>query len=519
MSGADGRANGGAARAAGPSLGAWSRAWPVAVACALPLAARLLSYTDRILDRDEAYWMASALRMHDLDVPLYVAGWDTKPPLPFLLHRMGLAVLPGTPMLGAHVVAALLAAAACGFVAAAARRLAGTPAALLAALAFALLDSTGPVRSLAANSELASYVPLAVLVWAVAALPSRSAAMPLTAGACAVAATMAKLPALVYAPASCVAILLASAPPRPWVRVPLFGIVGAGAAAALTAAGLVATGAWDDFYACNVTMSLHRAEWGMAIAESVRYDRWFAVAMANVPALAGIAVVAVMGAARAGSCRRTLCAVGPLVAAGIAAAFAGGAAFPHYLQLAWVPVAVVAGVGLAEAATWLRFAPRRVAVAMVAAAAVVAALPDRLGQWRSRDWAGYDRGPIPALRARVQALVPPGGTLFVWGIHPDLYVTCRRAPATRFISAGWLVGTYSGPPLAPEPFEFVPGSWDLLFADLERHRPEVVVDSVRSGAHGFGAFPVARFPRLDAWLRAGYVEEPGPGGYVIWRRR
>jgi hypothetical protein len=111
--------------------------------------------------------------------------------------------------------------------------------------------------------------------------------------------------------------------------------------------------------------------------------------------------------------------------------------------------------------------------------------------------------------------------MLVWGIHPDLHVTCRRAPASRFVTTNWLVGTYTGAPSAarPEPWEFVPGSWDLLFRDLEASRPALVVDSAAAGVHGFGAYPIRRFPRLAAWLERDYAAEAGPGGYVLWFRR
>jgi 4-amino-4-deoxy-L-arabinose transferase-like glycosyltransferase len=502
----------------GPRLAAASVV--AATAAALPLVFRALSYTDRILDRDETYWMASALRMRATGLPIYVAGWDTKPPLAFVFHRLALAVAPDAPMLGAHVLGAIVAAAACALVALAARRLAGGAAGLFAALAFALLDSTGTVRALAANTELLTYVPVAAIALAVAAGRPRGAWLAFLVGALSAVAFLAKHPAALFAPAAYAAILLTARDGRPWLRCALAGIGGVAAVLVPTFAWIAASGAWDDFVACNVTMSLHRAGLGAEIADSVGYGRWLAVARSNVPALLGVTFALVRAIAGDRSARRAAGAVGPLAAAGLLAALAGGAAFPHYLLLAYVPLAVLAGVGCAAALAATRFAGNRTAGIAVAVTMLAAAAPARAAQCRqARDWIGYDSGPVVAVRARVQELVPPDGTLFVWGIHPDLYVTCRRAPATRFISCGWLVGSYSGLPLAPEPFEFVPGSWDLLFRDLDLSRPACVVDSVPAGVHNFTSFPVERFPRLDAWLRAAYDREEGPGGYVIWRRR
>jgi 4-amino-4-deoxy-L-arabinose transferase-like glycosyltransferase len=496
----------------------------VAIAFALPVVLRALSYTDRILDRDETYWMASAMRMRAADLPVYVAGWDTKPPLPFLFHRLALALSPDAPLLAAHVLAGLLAGAAGALVAAAALRLGGRGAALVAAALFALLDSTGPVRALAANTEVLTYVPVALLTWAIAAGRPRGLGLPFAVGACAAVAFLAKHPAAIYAPAGFAALLLCERERGSALRQAAAGLAGTAAVLAVAFGWIAAAGAWDDFVACNVTISGHRARNAGELAKTFGYGRWAAVAVANPVAIAGVVAALVRGASGAArpSARRAALVAGPLAAGGLVAAVAGGAAFQHYLQLAWVPVAVLAGCGLADAPSFAtrRFSPAAW-TALVVAAAAGAALPDRIGQWRSRDWPGYDTGPVPALRERVRALVAPSETMFVWGIHPDLYVTCGRAPASRFVTTNWLVGTYTGLPPTPdaEPFEFVPGSWDLLFADLGSSRPALVVDSVPAGVHGFVAYPMSRFPRLAQWVESRYVREEGPGGYVLWRRR
>jgi len=95
---------------------------------------------------------------------------------------------------------ALLAGVACALVFATGRRLGGTVAAVAGAAAFALLDSTGPVKSLAAYSEPLVYVPVAVCAWAIACDRPRALGLPLLLGAATAAATLAKQPALAYAP-------------------------------------------------------------------------------------------------------------------------------------------------------------------------------------------------------------------------------------------------------------------------------------------------------------------------------
>jgi hypothetical protein len=464
--------------------------------------------------------MAAALRMRVADVPVYVAGWDTKPPLVFLFHRLALAVAPGAPLLAAHLFTAALASAACVLVALSARRLAGDAAGLFAALGFALLDSTGTVAALASNTEVLTYLPCAALTFVLADGRFAGARLPFVAGALAAVAALAKLPTALYAPAALAAILLVRGG-RGWLGAATAGLAGVAAVLVPAFAALALSGAWDDFLICNVELSGHRALFAADLARDANYARWANVARANAVLVVGVLLTA-FGALRARSetdgCRSAVRIAGPLALAGLGAALAGGAGYQHYLQMAYVPVAVLGGVGLARltAGRWPAFVTGAVCVA-----AVACALPDRGVQWRSRNWKRYDHGPVQELLPRVQALVPEDGTLFVWGMHADLHVTCLRAPASRLVTSNWLVGTYTGRPSAahPEPFELAAGAWDLLFRDLEASAPALVVDSVPAGVHGFDAYPVARFPRLDAWLRARYVPESGPGGYVLWVRK
>jgi len=40
----------------------------------------------------------------------------------------------------------------------------------------------------------------------------------------------------------------------------------------------------------------------------------------------------------------------------------------------------------------------------------------------------------------------------------------------------------------------------MLFADLERRRPALLVDAAAAGWNGYDKFPLARYPRLRAAL-------------------
>lgn len=505
----------------GPSL--------LVLAFAAPVLLRALSYRDSLLDRDEAYWLSAAMRMRAEGLPPYVGGWDMKPPLVFAFYRVAVAVAPGSPLLAAHVMAALLAGLAGALVAAAARSLGGAFAGAAGSLAFALLDSTGTVKGLAAQTELQTYVPVAAMLWCLAesgpAGRLRGHAPAIAVGVCGAVAALGRQTSAVFLPAGALALLTVRGGPG-FLRTALGTAAGAALVFGTCALSLAATGAWDDAVACAWTIPRERAVAGVGLADPSSYAGWLEVAIANPAVVLGlVALVAAgtRGGDRHDAAARTLRRVGPCVLAGGLAAVAGGAGFGHYLRQAYVPAAVAAGVGLAIAAS--RLAAPRTRVAAGAGAAVLvaaAAAADRAEQWRSLRWERYEGGDALAAAAWVRANVPEEGRLFVWGMHPDLYVTSGRTPATRFTATGWLVGTFTGGDRAErsEPREFVPGSWDRLFEDLGARPPEAIVDSAPAGVHGFQAWPLARFERLRAWVEERYLPAAdAPGRYLCWRLR
>jgi hypothetical protein len=55
--------------------------------------------------------------------------------------------------------------------------------------------------------------------------------------------------------------------------------------------------------------------------------------------------------------------------------------------------------------------------------------------------------------------------------------------------------------------------------DLERNRATYVLDTTRSGIHGWESFPVSAYPRLSRYLASGFERVDAVGGVEIWRRR
>jgi len=219
--------------------------------------------------------------------------------------------------------------------------------------------------------------------------------------------------------------------------------------------------------------------------------------------------------------RRTLAIAGPLVVAGAVAALAAGAAFQHYLRLAFVPVALAAGG--ASAALWMKIGAgttRRVVVAAIALSTCWLAGRERLGQWRSRDWAGYVGPAQIELRDRMDELDPRDGRSSS-GASTPISTSRRDARPPRGSSApDGSSGASPGPfPRAAARPGVRPRIADLFLRDFDAARPVFVVDSAGAGVHGFTSFPIGGFPELEERLGRDYVPETLASGYVLWRRQ
>lgn len=64
----------------------------------------------------------------------------------------------------------------------------------------------------------------------------------------------------------------------------------------------------------------------------------------------------------------------------------------------------------------------------------------------------------------------------------------------------------------------LPGSWNMLFADLDRRQPRLIVDVAAAGWDRYGPFRMERYPRLAAYVRAHYVEREQVDGVMLYER-
>jgi hypothetical protein len=122
--------------------------------------------------------------------------------------------------------------------------------------------------------------------------------------------------------------------------------------------------------------------------------------------------------------------------------------------------------------------------------------------------------PTDGLAAEIDARTKPGDHIFVWGEVPQLYLAADRAPASRFITVGFLTG-YSGGRANTDIGEqhAVDGAWTDLMVDLALHPPAIIVDESQQTP-----FPLARFPTMQRYVMAGYRAVAIIDGAVVYVR-
>jgi hypothetical protein len=58
----------------------------------------------------------------------------------------------------------------------------------------------------------------------------------------------------------------------------------------------------------------------------------------------------------------------------------------------------------------------------------------------------------------------------------------------------------------------------MLFDDLERRRPALLVDAAAAGWDGYEKYPLARYPRLRDYVARHYRPVENDGGVILYRR-
>ncbi len=118
----------------------------------------------------------------------------------------------------------------------------------------------------------------------------------------------------------------------------------------------------------------------------------------------------------------------------------------------------------------------------------------------------------------------PAERVLVWGNSPQIYLYAQRRMATRYLSANYQTGRVWGTPandLGGRPYlaEVPARTWDNLMADLERDPPLFLVDAAAGKLDKMDDEPIARQPRLAAFVARRYLRVRDVLGVPVYRLR
>ncbi|GMV16432.1 MAG: hypothetical protein AMXMBFR56_46560 [Polyangiaceae bacterium] len=157
--------------------------------------------------------------------------------------------------------------------------------------------------------------------------------------------------------------------------------------------------------------------------------------------------------------------------------------FYHYFLPLFPLAALLVGLGVERA--FAQAGGSRAAFGVASALAVVSLFAvtlfahDRLMRGltdarKGGGWSGVYPEPVCDF---IDLHSKPGTPLFIWGFDADLYVTCRRKPASRFLYLTVVAGTVPDSSWhEPDPRRVARNSRQQLLADLEEANPEIVLE-------------------------------------------
>jgi hypothetical protein len=515
----------------------------------LGIALRAPTFCRPLLSDDEAIYAATADALQRGDL-LYRDVVDHKPPLIYHLYQAGFAVLGRYDTQAAHALVILSVLLTAGFLFAIGSR-AGPQArgiGLAAAALFLIFSTTWhDYDALAANCELFLLAPQTIAAWLLLrdlATPSagaRGLAVHLAVGALIGTSALFKYQGLTFLGASVGLLLwwviLRRAPWSWTLPRALCQVVGALLPAAvyllwcLAAGNAAATIYWFKFNFSYVGAGLTGLA---ALSRGLRRTALIGGA-ALVPYVLGLAGAATAAAGVARVLRRRVSAErwveadvpSPSMTLGFlwlvtsaVAVKTGGRFFGHYFHLVLAPLCLLAAPSFSR--LWQKNRSSRAILAVLCA--LPAALFFALATSGRSVAADLDERepPYDEVAARIATLTAPEERIFVWGNSPQLYVLARRPLGTRFSSCNFVTGESPGTPTETGRWDADsnqnPATWQMLFADLERRRPALLVDAAAAGWNGYDKYPLARYPRLAAYVAEHYRPVEVRAGVGLYRR-
>jgi 4-amino-4-deoxy-L-arabinose transferase-like glycosyltransferase len=461
----------------------------------------------------------------------YVDAIERKPPLLFALYQGIFEVVGPYHPMALHVTALLWTLATMGIVYLIARRLFDPATGLTAALLYGLFLAWGDYRNLAPNGELLMNLPVAVAV-AITLAPGRSRLRPelLLAGALVALAFLLKQPSGIAGLPLGLYLFHPDYRSRRalgWGQVFLQGaLLTLGLGAVFAAAGLILWKAGILHEAIYWTVLSQEAAFG--IRSWIYWDRAISNTAFFLVSTLPLVLTAVLSMRELGRpdglwqpVRAEATALLILLGVSIVGVGANGQFLFHYylqliLPLALLAAPLVNAIRLGRRSyhfPLLRPAPLRNWLIL---SAVVFLVVDAIGLSRNR------APSASALYVREHSA--ESDRIFVWGQGTrmtGMYLDARRRPATRYIASFALTGHIFGSPVSWDPnFDtsgrIVPGAWDNLRQDFERHPPRYIIDT--DAVRKTPVYVIAKYPYLRDYIASGYREVLRADDGIVYER-
>ena len=471
------------------------------------LIVHLPAFAHRLLDGDEAVYGSIAALMNQGGTLYGDGGVDNKPPGIFWTYAITFDLFGTFQMTAVHLVALAVMAATCVLLFVIGRSISGPRAGLLAATFYGLLTATGNPRLLAANTELFMTLPLtAAFLLMLRRQWLWSGLLMVIAGAFKQVAAAEVL----LLPLGLLVLEARGARTGALVRFGAGILLGLAAGAA----ALALTGSIAGFWRWTVeTLAGYAAgNWSPAVL----LDR----AEGSLIPFVATTIVLWVAAGAVAARWRTLWPAERLavawLAVSIVGSLAGGHWSWHYFIQAMAPLALLAALAIDRALD----TPLRRWVAAV----VVIGLTVPAAGWTSFNFRAdpltYDWSPPIAQHEQVADYIlthtTSGDRVFVWGDWPALYVESDRLMSSRF--PGFLRGFARASGLPPNNWDTAPDVWPALQSDLERHPPQLVVDTSTDDWSDFGPYPMSGYPLLANLVASSYHPVATIDGVVIYAR-
>ncbi|UNS99539.1 glycosyltransferase family 39 protein [Streptomyces tubbatahanensis] len=456
----------------------WTRL--ITVLAALTVLTRLPSFVRTPWNPDEGFLATQARQLADGGV-LYETVVDRKPPLVPWLYRAAFAVFGDDSLWPVRVAAILAVLVGAVLVASMAARRWGERAAWVAGLCYVFLSvGLDPEDTQAATFEVF------MLPWTVAAMWCAERSRWFVAGLAVAGAVLTKQTGGAVLLPVCVVL---------WrTRAGWTALLRAGVGCALPILGTAfAFGPGKFLYWIATGSGAYLSADGAGLKPVLRaLGALGLLTLAALPLV--VALVHAVRRRRAGGHPYTATCHGhraPLggtadvwlwLAASLAAATVGLQFFGHYFLQLVPPLALLGAVALHELTA-------RAATAALAGTALLACGYVGWGFTAGRDELDHAH----RLADTVRSYTDREDRVLLWGMHPEGYWLSQRAPASRYLTAGFLTNFSGGRGEARVGERYaMEGAWQRFERDLRRRKPELVVDDSRGKEYGVRRTPTLR---------------------------